>query len=127
MKAHFQKITKMKEPNWKTDLRTNFLLVLIAIALITIAVRPYLAPQPGAGAIRGSLSFLPRTWHEDAARPGRKPPGLWQGDRGYREPGKVWGFPTFTPDTYPVNGADSKPQTFHPFVLGKFAFEDTDK
>lgn len=41
--------------------------------------------------------------------------------------GKVWGFPTFTADTYPVNAADSKPQTSHPFVLGKFAFEDTDK
>jgi hypothetical protein len=37
------------------------------------------------------------------------------------------GFPTFTPDTYPVNSADSKPQTSHPFVLGKFAFEDTGK
>jgi hypothetical protein len=41
--------------------------------------------------------------------------------------GKVWGFPTFGTDNYPVNLADSKPRTSHPFVLGKFAFEDTDK
>jgi hypothetical protein len=41
--------------------------------------------------------------------------------------GKVWGFPTSTTDTYPVNLADSKPRTSHPFALGKFAFEDTGK
>ncbi len=41
--------------------------------------------------------------------------------------GKVWGFPTFSPDSYPVNGADTKPRTSHPFALGRFAFEDTDK
>ena len=41
--------------------------------------------------------------------------------------GKVWGFPTFGTDAYPVNLADSKPKTSHPFVLGKFALEDIDK
>ncbi len=40
---------------------------------------------------------------------------------------KIWGFPTFSSDTYPANGADTRPQTSHPFVLGKFAFEDTNK
>lgn len=30
----------------RTDMQTNFLLALIAIAIIAIALRPYLAPQP---------------------------------------------------------------------------------
>jgi hypothetical protein len=30
----------------RADMRTKFLLTLIAIALVAIALRPYLAPQP---------------------------------------------------------------------------------
>ena len=30
-------------------------------------------------------------------------------------------------DPYPFNALDSKPQTSHPFELGRFAFEDMDK
>ena len=41
--------------------------------------------------------------------------------------GKVWGFPTYTPDTYPSNQVDTKPQISHPFYLGRFAFEDADR
>jgi hypothetical protein len=41
--------------------------------------------------------------------------------------GKVWGFPTNTPDTYPVNQMDSKPQISRPFYIGRFAFEDVDR
>ena len=41
--------------------------------------------------------------------------------------GKVWGFPTLSSEAYPVNGTDSKPRISHPFVLGKFVFDDTDK
>ena len=41
--------------------------------------------------------------------------------------GKVWGFPTTGTDTYPTNAMDSKPQVSHPFVLGRFAFEDIEK
>jgi hypothetical protein len=41
--------------------------------------------------------------------------------------GNVWGFPTLTQDAYPVNNAKNVPPTSHPFLLGKFAFEDMDK
>jgi hypothetical protein len=41
--------------------------------------------------------------------------------------GKIWGFPTITTDTYPFDALNSKPQTSHPFELGRFAFEDMDK
>ena len=41
--------------------------------------------------------------------------------------GKVWGFPTTSTHTYPTNGMETKPQVSHPFALGRFAFEDTEK
>jgi len=41
--------------------------------------------------------------------------------------GKIWGFPTMTTDPYPFNALNLKPQTSHPFELGRFAFEDMDK
>jgi hypothetical protein len=41
--------------------------------------------------------------------------------------GKIWGFPTITTDPYPFDALNSKPQTSHPFELGRFAFEDMDK
>ena len=110
----------------RTDMRTNFLLVLIAIALITIAIRPYLAPQPVQAQSGDPYPF----YIEPGTKMLRAPDGSRQVYGRVivdMRTGKVWGFPTFTPDTYPVNGADSKPQTSHPFVLGKFAFEDTDE
>jgi hypothetical protein len=41
--------------------------------------------------------------------------------------GKIWGFPTITTDPYPFDALNSKPQTSHPFELGRFAFEDMGK
>ena len=39
--------------------------------------------------------------------------------------GTIWGFPTTTQDPYPSNPTDSKPVTSHPFLLGRYAVEDT--
>jgi hypothetical protein len=41
--------------------------------------------------------------------------------------GQVWGFPTGSPDTYPSNPLQSKPQVSRPFALGRFALEDTEQ
>jgi hypothetical protein len=41
--------------------------------------------------------------------------------------GRVWGFPTLTPLPYPSDPIYNKPQTSHPFLLGRFALEDTKK
>jgi hypothetical protein len=41
--------------------------------------------------------------------------------------GKIWGFPTNAPQSYPSNGLQNKPATSRPFELGRFAFEDTNK
>jgi len=42
--------------------------------------------------------------------------------------GKVWGFPTTTQDVpYPIDVVNGGTPTSHPFLLGKYAFGDTDR
>jgi hypothetical protein len=110
----------------KKDATTNFLLLLIAIALIVIAIRPYLAPDSVQAQSDSPYPF----YIEPGTKMLRAPDGSQQVYGRVvvdMRTGKVWGFPTSTTDTYPVNLADSKPRTSHPFALGKFAFEDTGK
>ena len=110
----------------KADTLTNFLLMLIAIALIASAARPYLAPDPVVAQSDSPYPF----YIEPGTKMLRAPDGSQQVYGRVvvdMHTGKVWGFPTFSTDTYPVNGADSKPRTSHPFLLGRFAFDDTDK
>ena len=105
---------------------TNFLLTLIAIALFAIAIRPYLVPHPVHAQSDSPYPF----YIEPGTKMLRAPDGSQQVYGRVvvdMRTGKVWGFPTFGTDSYPVNLADSKPRTSHPFVLGKLAFEDTDK
>jgi hypothetical protein len=110
----------------KKDLITHLLMTVIAVALIAIAVRPYVDPDPVQAQSESAYDFY--------IEPGTKMLRAPDGSRQIygrvvvdMRTGKVWGFPTSTPDTYPVNAADNKPPTSHPFVLGKFAFEDTEK
>lgn len=110
----------------RKDVVTHFLLTLIAAALIAIAVRPYLAPDPVHAQSDSPYPF----YIEPGTKMLRAPDGSRQVYGRVvidMRTGKVWGFPTLSPDTYPGNGADTKPQTSHPFVLGKFAFDDIDK
>jgi len=42
--------------------------------------------------------------------------------------GKVWGFPTTAQDVpYPIDMVNGGTPTSHPFLLGKYAFGDTDR
>ncbi|SRR5579884_51997 len=104
---------------------TNVLLLIIALALVIIAVRPYTAPR----AVQAqSLSTAPYPYFfEPGTQMLRAPDGskqLYGRVVIDMRTGKVWGFPTNTPDTYPTNPVDNKPQVSHPFYLGRFAFED---
>jgi hypothetical protein len=110
----------------KTDTLKIFLLTLATIALIVIAVRPYVAPD---AALAQPSSPYP-LYIEPGTKMLRAPDGSRQIYGRVvvdMRTGKIWGFPTFTSDTYPVDAMDTKPKTSHPFVLGQFAFEDTDK
>ncbi len=105
---------------------TDFLLSLIAISLAAIAIRPYVTPQP-AQADSGQpypLYIEPGTQMLRAPDGSKQVYGRVMIDM---RNGKVWGFPTTGTDTYPTNALDSKPQVSHPFVLGRFAFEDIEK
>jgi hypothetical protein len=109
----------------KSDVVSKLLLSVIAIALVAIAIRPYIAPRA--------------THAQSTAYPVYIEPGvqMLKTSDGSKQvygrmvvdlrTGKIWGFPTMTTDPYPFNALNSKPQTSHPFELGRFAFEDMDK
>jgi hypothetical protein len=105
---------------------TNFLLLVIAVALIAIAVRPYIDPAPARAQTTSAHAF----YIEPGVQMLRMPDGSGQV---YGKvvvdlrSGKIWGFPTGTLDPYPSYPMNNKPAVSRPFALGKFAFEDTDK
>ncbi len=105
---------------------TNFLLLLIAVALAAIAIRQYISPQKAQADSEQPypLYIEPGTQMLRAPDGSKQVYGRVMIDM---RNGKVWGFPTTGTDTYPTNAMDSKPQVSHPFVLGRFAFEDTEK
>jgi hypothetical protein len=110
----------------KNDLVSRFLLALIAVALVAIALRPYMEPD-SAHAQSGAaypVYIEPGVQMLKSADGSKQLYGRVVVDL---RTGKIWGFPTMTTDPYPFNALNSKPQTSHPFALGRFAFEDMDK
>ena len=110
----------------KIDRSVKFLLLVIAVSLLTITLRPYAAP-PAVEAQSGE-------GHQFYIEPGvamlRAPDGSRQVLGRVvidMRSGNVWGFPTLTQDPYPAAGTNTTPPTSHPFLLGKFAFADLDK
>lgn len=104
----------------------NFLLLVIALALGAIALGPYIAPD----AVRAQSGAPYPFYVEPGTQMLRAPDGSRQVYGRVvidMRNGKVWGFPTNTGDTYPVNTIGTTPPTSHPFPLGRFAFEDTEK
>ena len=110
----------------KKDALTNVLLGVIAMALIVIAVRPYVSPVSVAADSSAAHAF----YIEPGAEMLRKPDGTTQVYGKVMvdmRTGKIWGFPTGTVDPYPSYPLDSKPSVSMPFALGRYAFEDTEK
>jgi hypothetical protein len=110
----------------KLDRLQTFLLLMIAVTLSVIAVRPYLAPP----AVQAQSSEAHFVYVEPGTFTLRAPDGsqqvLGKVVIDLRN-GNVWGFPTLAPVPYPTNGIQTTPQTSHPFLLGKFAFSDMDR
>jgi hypothetical protein len=105
---------------------TLALLFVIAIALVAIAVRPILAPR-AAEAQSGSIYPF---YIEPGSELLRAPDGSKQVYGKVvvdMRTGKIWGFPTLAPQSYPANQLQSKAPTSRPFELGRFAFEDIGK
>ena len=110
----------------RKDGLTNFLLLLIAVALVAIAVEGYIDPVPAEAQTTSAHPF-----HiEPGVQMLRAPDGSGQvyGKMTVDlRNGKIWGFPTGSLNPYPSYRTDNKPAVSRPFALGRFAFEDTDK
>jgi hypothetical protein len=110
----------------KTTTTTNLLLLMITLALLAIGLRPYIAP---ALVQAGSATPYP-FYIEPGTQMLRAPDGSKQVYGRVvvdLSNGNVWGFPTFTADTYPVNATGTAVPTSHPFLLAKFAFGETNR
>ena len=101
------------------------LLLIIAVALVAIAVQPMFTPRPAE-----AQSTIYPFYIEPGSELLRAPDGSRQVYGKVvvdMRSGKIWGFPTLAPQSYPSNQMQNKPPTSRPFELGRFAFEDTNK
>jgi hypothetical protein len=106
---------------------TNLLLLAIAVLLLAILLRPF---HTTPTAVHAESAEAYPFYLEPGTYMLRAPDGTTQTYGKVAidlRNGKIWGFPTLGPQPFPVNMVDSKPQTTHPFALGRFAFEDTNK
>jgi hypothetical protein len=105
---------------------TVALLFIIAVALVAIAVQPMFMPRAAEAQSTAAYPF----YIEPGSELLRAPDGSSQVYGKVvvdMRTGKIWGFPTLAPQSYPSNGLQNKPPTSRPFELGRFAFEDTAK
>src|SRR5947209_5299197 len=102
----------------KPNTTTTVLLAAIALLLVVIALRPLGAPQtvqaqsPDVDLFIEPGTFLIRAPDNSQQVYGKVVVGL--------RTGRIWGFPTLTPQPYPSDPIYNKPQTSHPFLLGRF-------
>ena len=109
----------------KIDRFVKMILLVIAGFLAMIAMRPYVTPP----AVKAQPEVYP-LYFEPGTTMLRAPDGSQQvlGKVAVdMRNGNVWGFPTLSQDSYPAAGANTKPPTSRPFLLGKFALADTEK
>jgi hypothetical protein len=110
----------------KLDRMQTYLLLLIAVFLAAIAVRPYVALP----AVQAQSSEAYPFYVEPGTYMLRAPDGSQQVLGKVvidMRNGNIWGFPTLIREPYPATGTQTTPQTSHPFLLGKFALSDMDK
>ncbi|RZU43381.1 hypothetical protein [Edaphobacter modestus] len=104
---------------------TNVLLAAIAVLLLALVLRPLRAPDPVyAQSPDTDFFFEPGVFLVRGPDDSRQAYAKVVVDL---RNGRVWGFPTLTPLPYPSDPVYNKPQTSHPFELGRFAIEDTKK
>lgn len=110
----------------KIDWLMKFLLLVIAVSLTAIALRPYVAPVPvqAQGGEAHPFYIEPGVAMLRAPDGSRQALGKVMVDL---RNGNIWGFPTLTQDPYPAAGTNTAPPVSRPFLLGKFALADVDK
>ncbi len=110
----------------RLDWFAKSLLTLIAMSLVAIAMRPYTNPSPvmAESGVSGAIYIEPGTNLLRAPDGSQQVMGKVVVDL---RNGNIWGFPTMTQDPYPTAGANTKPVTSHPFLLGRYALADMEK
>ena len=105
---------------------TNILLLVIAVALAAIAIEPLITPRAVQAQVPGEypLYFEPGVYLLRAPDGTSQIYGKVAVDM---RTGKIYGFPTYGQQPYPVDITTAKPVTSRPIVLGRFALEDTDR
>ena len=110
----------------KTDRLVKYLLLVIALSVGAIAVRPYVAPPIVQAQSGEGLPFYVEPGVSMLRAPDGSRQVLGKVVVDLRN-GNIWGFPTLTQDPYPSAGADTNAPTSHPFLLGKFALSDMNR
>jgi len=110
----------------KNGVVTNLLLSVIAVALAAIAARPYIEPSPVGAQSTSAHAFYIEPGVQMLVNPDGSGQVYGKVVIDLRN-GKIWGFPTGSLNPYPSYPMKNKPAISRPFVLGRFAFEDTDK
>jgi len=106
----------------QSDRFAKCLLLVIALSLGVIAVRPYVAPPTVSAQAAEPLLFV-----EPGVTMLRLPEGRGQVLGKVvidMRNGNVWGFPTLSREPYPAASPSSNRPTSHPFLLGKFDLSD---
>ena len=105
---------------------TNVLLLVIAVALVAIAIEPLVKPRPAQAQVLADypLYFEPGVYMLRAPDGTSQIYGKMAVDL---RTGRIYGFPTYGQQPYPVDISTTKPITSRPILLGRFALEDTDK
>lgn len=105
----------------KLDHFTRVTLIVIAVSLGILALRPLAQPAPVSAQATEGYPFY--------VEPGytmlRKPDGTAQvyGKMVIdMRTGDIWGFPTLSQSPYPIDSAQTKPPKSSPMYLGKFMF-----
>ncbi|MEG9436146.1 hypothetical protein JAO29_08210 [Edaphobacter sp. HDX4] len=106
---------------------TNVLLAAIVLVLLALVLRPLRTPEPVlAQSSDTDYYFEPGTFLVRAPDNSQQITVYAKVVVDLRN-GRIWAFPTFSTAPYPADPIYSKPQTSHPFELGRFALEDTKK
>lgn len=107
----------------KSNATTNVLLLMIVVLLLALVMErrpePVMAQTPDTDYFFEPGTFLVRAPDNSQQVYAKVVVDLRNG--------RVWGFPTLTPLPYPSHPIYNKAQTSHPFLLGRFALEDTKK
>lgn len=105
------------------DRFTKSMLVIVAVLLAILALRPIVQPTPVRAQAESGYPFY--------VEPGytmiRKPDGTAQMYGKVvidMRNGDIWGFPTLSQSPYPMDTAQTKPPKSSPMYLGRFMFNE---